>query len=486
MKIKLTESQYRLLESYLTEARQEVKPTVLSSLFDKNPSAKIFTIIQRIKGGSDSEYFFKLEDQNGHKMITDINVGTKTKGCSADARFDTMIYGNKLTLPFGKCGTLNLNNVIGIKLYGNEEDANSGKVIDSMEFEHDFDTSNEDLLDKYYDILRYAKVGQEVYFDSKFKWDGEVTRKAGSTIQIELVKHGINESINEADMEWNPNANPVKSNNTSKTVANKKPNRKSINLNVDLEQNPFYEENGNIMFKANSHDATTNETKEFIIPIKKFTTSDTKQDNQQKQDNKPKQDNEKDFDGMSDEELVGMGQEAMDMILNNPELKQAFYKHPSFMNLFVAGLKGKKAPGTGILPTLQLLNRFGESKTDERFIPRKTVEYIAYGKPLSINPYNRQIDISTDKRNARKISVKEYSIEDKNNYTVLEDGNRGYKITVKEQVSGVQDVFICDIYVKPNKDANFEKQLSNVKLQMLPSNGYRKGKTSKTQPLKDK
>jgi hypothetical protein len=47
-----------------------------------------------------------------------------------------------------------------------------------------------------------------------------------------------------------------------------------------------------------------------------------------------------------------------DEIINDPNLKQAFYKAPSFWNYITAAIKGEPAEGKGIGPALNLVNKY--------------------------------------------------------------------------------------------------------------------------------
>jgi hypothetical protein len=235
MKLIITEAQYKALEQYIEEARQEKPPTSLKPLFDDNPEAKFFGVVQRIKNGGDSEYYFELIEENGHKGVKDVNKMGKTKNCVGDLLLDTVLYGNQFKMPFASCGIRTINNVTTIKLYASADDINNDHIMDSMEIEHELDTPSSELADKYYEMLKNAQVGQQIYIDSKSKWDGIVTRKFPNQIQIELYKHGIPINEADADMEWN-----VQPQNTNANKTKQKPKKKSSVLTIDLTTNPFY------------------------------------------------------------------------------------------------------------------------------------------------------------------------------------------------------------------------------------------------------
>ena len=189
-------------------------------------------------------------------MIKDINKGTKTKGCSIDARFDTMIYGNKFEVNFGKCGTLVINNVVGLKVFADEQSLKSGHQMDSYEVEHDLDKTSSDFIEQYYNKLKNVQVDDEIHFDSKFKWDGIVQEKKEEYVVVSM-KQATSKSTN------------------------------PIILKIDLTDNPFYEEDGFTMFKSQAND------KEFKIEVKKFfVDKDSGQKEEPKQE-EPKQEEPK-------------------------------------------------------------------------------------------------------------------------------------------------------------------------------------------------
>ena len=494
MKIILTESQYNTLQKYINEVRQAKPAISLKELFGKNPNATYFSVSQQIKGGSETDYFFKIsKSSHGTGMIIeDMNPGTNTgtkhgkrKGCQTDARLDTMLHGNKFTLSFGQCGTLNLNNITIIKLYSDEEAAKSGDVLDSMELEHDLNKSNEELLDKYHDMLGNLKVDQHIYLDSKHKWDGVVTRKSGNIIQIELYQHGIPDNLSEADMEWDVPPEPQPNQPKNKQPKKKKV-KKPLTIEINLDENPFYEKDGQIHFKTKAYDKYTGKDIDFDVPIKKVDTASGGAP-EEKPQQKPEV-GEKPIEDLDDEEMVSMGKEAMDMIVNDPDLKRAFYKHPNLWQLIKAEINGKKAPGTGILPTLQLIDKIGSNKMIDNFEPNQSAKFTPYNKPISLS-YGQQ----TFKLNVGEeytIMVKEYSLENKEDYTLLEDKKRNFRIIVKrkaDKLEGVSDVYICNLQKGFNTGDGIEWVTEhNAYIKFMDSDGYKAENRANKEETKSK
>lgn len=481
MKVKLTETQYKALEKFIDEARTAESPTSLKNLFNDNPNAKYFTVVQRLKGGNDSEYPFEIFTQNGHKGVKDISIVGKTKGCETDLRPDTMLYGTSFSLSFGSCGIRNINNVIGVKLYGDEASLKSEKPLDSIELEHELDNTTQELADKYYDMLKNVEVGRQIYIDSKNKWDGIVVSKRPESISIELYKHGIpiNEADDNSDMEWN-----VQPDEPKKTKEKTKPKKKGVILTLDLSSNPFYIENNKLMLKGVSFDSETNKKSEFVVQVDKFNTNTA----QTKPEANPELEPETPQDVKSDEELRKEAKAAYELILNDPLLKKAFYKKPSFWNLFVAELKGKKAIGKGILPTLQLLNRYGTNKLndelDAEFIQGKSVSFQTYGKPYTINVEDKVFQLDAGK--IYKAVVRNYKTGD--NFYVLDskEGNgNGYKLYIKSKTD-VPDVYKCELIRYIRKANNEIKEYNHqgdvyIKLEKK-SDGYKSLSQSEENP----
>lgn len=173
---------------------------------------------------------------------------------------------------------------------------------------------------------------------------------------------------------------------------------------------------------------------------------------------------------------------AYDVIINDPILKQAFYKQPSLWNLFVAELKGIKSVGTGIVPTLDLVGKYKskkiETKLGSEFKANKTVQFIVLDKPIQIVYLDKASSSKTFQLDAGKpyeIKVRDYKIGDE--YKVLYSGVDSYKILVKAKTDE-PNVFLCDI-IKLVKIGNEIKQYprKDVKIKFLPSEGYRAVKT---------
>jgi hypothetical protein len=418
MKIILTEEQFKLIENYIDEVRKAPSPEKLSVFFNDNPKAQFFSVVQRIKGGSDTEYDFKFEEINGHKMIKDINKGTKTKGCSIDARFDTMIYGNKFEVNFGKCGTLVINNVVGLKVFADEQSLKSGHQMDSYEVEHDLDKTGSNFVEQYYNELKNVQVDDEIHFDSKFKWDGIVQEKKEEYVVVSM-KQATSKSTN------------------------------PIILKIDLINNPFYEEDGFIMFKSQADD------KEFKIEVKKFfVDKDSGQKEEPKQE-EPKQDTSEPVTVDAKKNTKKNAKQTMDAIINDPILKKAFYKQPSLLNMIMSAIKGENPKGTGIVPAQQIIRNYEISKVKgtlgdafDNFIPNKDLTYTLRGDTINFDKDENGKPITFDSIGVHSAKVNEIEIGDLN--LSLYDDKKNVKIIVKKE-NGTER--------KPNTfDVTFQKK----------------------------
>lgn len=449
-----------LIDQIIAEARKAPEPEQLSGFFSENPNAQFFSIVQRMKSGGDADYDFKIENHNGHKMIRDINKATKTKNCLADARFDTMIYGTQFRLNFGKCGDFTINNVVGVKLFADENSLKSGKWIDSYELDTDLDKSNDELVNQYYETLKGLEIGDNVYIDSKFKWDGEVTRKGSSVIQVELNRSGLK--------------------------------GQPLNLDIDLNQNPFYLADGEIMFKskANKRDEKLTPVN-FDIPIKSFSVdakSKPKRDKSAK--SKPKKDKPNEMGDEQIQKLKSDGKKALDYILSDPTLKKAFYSQPSFFELLKAEISGKKAVGKGIVPTLNIVRNYIHKKDvqviNSRFIPNQQVTFNIIGGDIILTDKNDvQFTLKSDYPRVSK--VKKSSNDERYLVGEYTDGEKRYVFYVNDlKPTGVLREYYCDFYtIDENGKVKDMKKKIKIKINAQNSPGYKnlvdKGQETKSQ-----
>lgn len=195
----------------------------------------------------------------------------------------------------------------------------------------------------------------------------------------------------------------------------------------------------------------------------------------------------------SPEELKSDGKKAMDAILNDPILKQAFYKQPSLWNLFKAELQGKSAPGTGILPTLQLVGDYEKKKLTERlgaeFVEGKEVQYRLKDRKVVIDYTNKSGSNTTfvrDKDTSYRVKVGLHELgEDTrlNGYDM--DGRLLYQLIVRKK-SDIRNVFYCDFIKRDevgDRNANVEKDVPVTFLVSdKPDYGYKP--TFKEEPKK--
>lgn len=467
MKIILTEEQYRLIEKYISEARKATEPVILSHLFNDNPNAQFFAITKRM-GESDTDYDFKIDEVNGHKMVRDINKNTKTKQCIADLHVDTMIYGNQFKLSFGKCGPLTLDKVVGIKLFANEEDLRANKPMDSMPLEHDLDSNKDDLANKYSESLKSAEIHDEIYLDAivkgkLVKYDGEVINKLRDLMQLQLTRQGVRTP--------------------------------PFNLNINISENPFYLDGDELFLKgtATSHKGNvggiSNDEKTFVVSIKSFEVK-SKQTKSKPKIEKPiaNTSNEK----QPDAGVKSDGKIAMDMILNDPTLKQAFFQQPSLWNLFKAEMTGKKATGKGILPTIQLVGEYEKNEKYKRlgaeFIENRDVHYRLDNRVvITFKTDEGEETFVREKGQTYVIKIAEHRLgEDIKLVYGNENDKDSYTIYIRKKTD-IANVFFCDFvkydFTKEHKK-NIQKDVSVKFLKIDKADyGYKPRYENQTGPL---
>jgi hypothetical protein len=164
-------------------------------------------------------------------------------------------------------------------------------------------------------------------------------------------------------------------------------------------------------------------------------------------------------------------------IMNDPNVKKAFYTAPNLWNYIVAAAKGEKAKGTGIYPAYQLINKYYNSMSDEKLpgFTDKENSYAFFLVPNRIEISYYYLDKTRDvfilDAGKNKAVVRPYEPGYSNN-KVLVRRTYGFKIIVKKPTGDKQDQYYCDIYVEKKNVEKDTYKIENVKLTFLKSNGY--------------
>jgi hypothetical protein len=268
----------------------------------------------------------------------------------------------------------------------------------------------------------------------------------------------------------------LKPNESIKVIDN---NNKEMVLNViSFTNNEFKakdENDSEVTFKKDSFNDTT---KEFTVKVinpntnafidKKYVVKDIvlNTDN----DEEP----EGDEDSAVDDDLF---KKYYKDVINNPNLKKAFYTAPSLWNYMMAAAKGEKATGKGLYPAYQIINRYHSKASDLKmpgFTDKDNLSAL-YIVPYRIEiPYvynNNTQDVLILNAGTNKAVVRPYEPGYADN-KVLVRRNYGFKIVVKKQTGEKDDQFYCDIYVEKKNVKPDTYKIKDVKLTFIKSKGY--------------
>lgn len=243
------------------------------------------------------------------------------------------------------------------------------------------------------------------------------------------------------------------------------------------------ENNSEVTFKKDSFNDVT---KEFTIKILNPTTNtfiDKKyvvKDIVLSDDNEPDSDNSDDSESGTNNELFN---DYYKEVVNNPELRKAFYKAPSLWNYFTAAMQNKKARGSGIYPAYQIINNFFNDRINNKlpgFTDKENKRATFYLTDDIEIPYYTLTDSKNRRmfrldRGYRKATVTQYEAG-LGDVKVLSyrssGGNYGYKIAVKKPTGDKPDEYFCDIYVNINNVEKNKFIIEDVKLKFINSDGY--------------
>lgn len=138
-----------------------------------------------------------------------------------------------------------------------------------------------------------------------------------------------------------------------------------------------------------------------------------------------------------------------DEIINDPNLKQAFYQAPSFWNYITAVIKGEPAKGKGIGPALNLVNKYKDQESKKKApgftIKQNQTAKFKISKSVNINYVTENnvkgsIGISNGAENSA--IVQQNTTIGNNALKTLVNSNVKYKLDVLERTK-TPNVFVC-------------------------------------------
>lgn len=238
------------------------------------------------------------------------------------------------------------------------------------------------------------------------------------------------------------------------------------------------ENDSELTFKKDSFNDTT---KEFTVKVinpntntfidKKYVVKDIVLNDVKEPDEEEPEGNE---DAIADDEVF---KKYYNDIINNPNLKKAFYTAPSLWNYIMAAAKGEKATGKGLYPAYQIINRYYNNASDLKMPGFTDKENLS---ALFIIPFRIEVpydyndgtkDVLILNAGTNKAVVRPYEPGFADN-KVLTRRNYGFKIVVKKPTGEKDDQFYCDIYVDKKNVKPDTYKVKDVKLTFIKSKGY--------------
>lgn len=261
---------------------------------------------------------------------------------------------------------------------------------------------------------------------------------------------------------------------TPDTINGDEPNKQEnlFELNKDIVKTNDGGRTFNLLVKANAGDKTSKIWINGIMGVSATPSC------------KSTEEHEKEDETQDMEALKAEGKKALDYILSDQNLKDAFFQQPSLWNLFIAELKGKEATGKGIGPTLEIINAYTRKKNTEKLEAEFNEDKEIRIKPIdnisiSYNKDNKKLNYTFDALNNEGYEVivnkqelgENVSLSSKN-----KDQSVQYRIELLKRLSKIEDGFVCNIILivkKGTKVTKFEKEHVKFKILRRESPGYR-------------
>jgi hypothetical protein len=157
---------------------------------------------------------------------------------------------------------------------------------------------------------------------------------------------------------------------------------------------------------------------------------------------------------------------AYDMISKDPLLKKAFYSQPSFLNLFVAELTGKKAVGKGIYSVLNLVRKYNRKKNSKylkaEFIDGKKVEFIFLESKNIVS--NKKTIFNVDERLNEVYKSKVNDRLGSNPILISKNNGIDFELEIKDPIDKAEDSFSCKLVILNGNRPYIETNRIRIKI----------------------
>jgi hypothetical protein len=183
----------------------------------------------------------------------------------------------------------------------------------------------------------------------------------------------------------------------------------------------------------------------------------------------------------NDEKVIADAEKALQMILNDPSLKDVFYKQPTFWERFKADLQGKKAQGTGLLSVIDTIYKYTDKKISEKigkgFIKNNQAKFIpAEDVAVKYRDDNDVIHTYVLPMIEDLIRVRRHEIDDVTQVLqkTIPNSPLSLRILVKNKTDD-PNTKLCDVQVgvvQNNRHFVEKGSTSDVKIKFLNSDGY--------------
>lgn len=193
----------------------------------------------------------------------------------------------------------------------------------------------------------------------------------------------------------------------------------------------------------------------------------------------------------SDEETLFDANKALEMIVNDKNFQDAFYKQPDLWSRFKADLAGKKAKGTGLITVLNIVKKYTgkavEQKVGKGFIKNNQAKFIPT-ENISVKYRDDKDVIHTYDLPMVEdyIRVRRHEIDDVTQVLqkTIPDSPLSLRILVKNKTED-PNIKLCDVQVGivSNNKAFDDKShggTKDVRIKFLDSDGYQAQRETQT------
>jgi hypothetical protein len=167
----------------------------------------------------------------------------------------------------------------------------------------------------------------------------------------------------------------------------------------------------------------------------------------------------------------------MQMIINDPLMKKAFYSQPTLWNVITSAMKGEKPRGKGIVSARDIIGKYKTGsirrkigKNADSFKMGRSATFKFIEEAIMINPTGQPKDkLELPITSTYRALVQNYQLNDKD--LVLSSKQPRFKLIIKKEIEGMKDAYEVTVVKEITTKIGVKTYNKDGKVQFISAKG---------------